>query len=46
LAFVLLKDASSELEPVAVEDITTPEEHLTRPRGAPGEGVGRAAVPA
>src|ERR1700754_2022419 len=28
LAFVLLKDASTELEPVAVEDITTPEEHL------------------
>ena len=35
LAFVLLKDASTKLEPVAVEDITTPEEHLTRPRGEP-----------
>jgi urea transporter len=43
LTFVLLKDASTELEPVAVEDITTPEEHLSRSRGS--EGVGRAAVP-
>ena len=43
LTFVLLKDASTELEPVAVEDITTPEEHLTHKRA---EGVGRAAVPA
>jgi urea transporter len=32
LAFVLLKDATTELEPVAVEDITTPEEHLSRKR--------------
>jgi urea transporter len=46
LAFVLLKDASTELEPVAVEDITTPEEHLTRPRAEGSEGVGRDAVPA
>jgi urea transporter len=46
LAFVLLKDASTELEPVAVEDITTPEEHLTRSRGEHSEGVGRDAVPA
>lgn len=46
LAFVLLKDASTELEPVAVEDITTPEEHLTRTRGDHSEGVGRDAVPA
>jgi urea transporter len=45
LAFVLLKDASSKLVPVAVEDITTPEEHLTRTRGAHSEGVGRDAVP-
>lgn len=45
LAFVLLKDASTELEPIAVEDITTPEEHLTRSRGAQSEDVGRAAVP-
>jgi urea transporter len=44
LAFVLLKDATTELEPVAVEDITTPEEHLSHTRDP--EGVGRAAVPA
>jgi urea transporter len=44
LAFVLLKGASTELEPVAVEDITTPEEHLSRTRAA-SAGVGRAAVP-
>jgi urea transporter len=36
LAFVLLKDASTELEPVAVEDITTPENHLSRKRAEPG----------
>ena len=46
LAFVLLKDASTKLVPVAVEDITTPEEHLTRTRGEHSEGVGRDAVPA
>ena len=46
LAFVLLKDASTELEPVAIEDITTPEEHLKRRPAATSEGVGRAAVPA
>jgi urea transporter len=46
LAFVLLKDGAPKLDPVAVEDITTPEEHLTRMRGAPPEGVGRAAMPA
>ena len=45
LAFVLLKGASTELEPVAVEDITTPEEHLARRAPRPDE-VGRAAVPA
>ncbi len=45
LAFVLLKDASTKLEPVAVADLTTPEEHLKRPRGEPSEGVGRDAVP-
>jgi urea transporter len=44
LAFVLLKGASKDLEPIEVEDITTPEEHLVRGR-APSEGVGRAAVP-
>jgi len=44
LAFVLLKDASTELEPIALEDITTPEEHLARTRV--GEEVPRAAVPA
>jgi len=43
LAFVLLKGASTKLEPVAVEDITTPEEHLSRSRSS--GGVGRAAVP-
>jgi urea transporter len=46
LAFVLLKGASTELEPVAVEDITTPEEHLTGKRAPAGEDVGRDAVPA
>jgi urea transporter len=45
LAFVLLKDASTKLVPIAVEDITTPEEHLTRMRGEHSEGVGRATVP-
>ena len=45
LAFVLLKGASTELEPVAVEDITTPEEHLTGRRAPAGEDVGRVAVP-
>jgi urea transporter len=45
LAFVLLKGASTELEPVEIEDITTPEEHRRRP-AAPSEGVGRAPVPA
>jgi urea transporter len=44
LAFALLKGASTKLEPVAVEDITTPEEHLRRMRTS--DGVGRAAVPA
>jgi urea transporter len=43
LTFVLLRHAGTPLEAVAVEDITTPEEHLTRSRGS--EGVGRAAVP-
>jgi urea transporter len=44
LAHVLLKDASTELEPVAVADITTPEEHLSRKRAE--RTAGRAAVPA
>jgi urea transporter len=43
LAFVLLKHGVDTLEPVAVEDITTPEEHLRRP-GRPSPGVGRDAV--
>src|SRR5215813_3380189 len=43
LAFVLLKDASTELEPVALEDMTTPEDHLARGHT---EEVPRAAVPA
>jgi urea transporter len=46
LAFVLLKGASSALEPVAIEDITTPEEHLDRSRAARAGEVGRLAVPA
>ena len=45
LAFVLLKGASSVLEPVAVEDITTPEEHLERSRAA-RPATPRVAVPA
>jgi urea transporter len=45
LTFVLLKDASTKLEPVALEDLTTPEEHLTRASAARAEGVGRVAVP-
>jgi urea transporter len=44
LAFVLLKGASTKLEPVAVEDITTPEEHLSHQRAE--RTVGRRAVPA
>jgi urea transporter len=44
LVFVLLKGASDELEPIAVEDITTPEEHLRRGRGEQAPGVGRDAV--
>jgi urea transporter len=44
LAFVLLKGASTKLEPVAVEDITTPEEHLSHKRAE--RTVGRQAVPA
>jgi urea transporter len=44
LAFVLLKGASSRLTHVEVADITTPEEHLRRPRGVHSEGVGRDAV--
>ena len=47
LAFVLLKGASTKLEPVEVDDITTPEEHLARSRAARSEeGAGRVAVPA
>ena len=46
LAFVLLKGASTKLEPIEVADITTPEEHLARPRTAHSDGVGRVAVPA
>jgi urea transporter len=45
LAFVLLKDAAPALQPVAVEDITTPEEHLTRSRAERSGGVGRDTVP-
>jgi urea transporter len=45
LSFVLLKDAAPALQPVAVEDITTPEEHLTRSRAERSGGVGRDTVP-
>jgi urea transporter len=45
LAFVLLKDATPKLEAVAVADITTPEEHLTRSRAERSEGVGGDTVP-
>ena len=45
LAFALLKDAAPALQPVAVEDITTPEEHLSRSRAERSEGVGRDTVP-
>ena len=45
LAFVLLKDAGTKLEPIAVEDITTPEEHLTGMHAKRAADVGRAAVP-
>jgi urea transporter len=44
LTFVLLKGATTKLEPVAVEDITTPEEHLKHLRSE--RDVGRRAVPA
>lgn len=46
LAFVLLKGATDKLEPVAVEDITTPEEHLSGRRAPQPDDVGRVAVPA
>jgi urea transporter len=45
LAFVLLKDAAPALRPVAVADITTPEEHLAREPGEHSAGIGRDAVP-
>ena len=44
LAFVVMKYTSSQLVPIEVEDITTPEEHLTRRRGQHSAGVGRDAV--
>ena len=47
LAFVLIKGASTKLEAVEVEDITTPEEHLERSRAArSGDASPRVAVPA
>lgn len=46
LAFVLLKGTTDKLQPVAVEDITTPEEHLRRRRAPQPDDVGRVAVPA
>ena len=45
LAFVLLKGASKDLEHVEIEDITTPEEHLSGAR-ARAQEAGRMAVPA
>ena len=45
LAFALLKDAAPALRPIAVEDITTPEEHLTRSRAERSAGVGGDTVP-
>lgn len=46
LTFVLLKGATPALDPVEVEDITTPEEHLTRRPESSSDGVGRDPVPA
>jgi urea transporter len=42
----LMFGAIAELDPVAVEDITTPEEHLTGKRATVGEDAGRVAMPA
>jgi len=45
LSFVLLKDAVPALRPVAVEDITTPEEHMTASRAERSTGVGADTIP-
>ena len=45
LSFVLIKGATPKLDPVEVEDITTPEEHLGRTRGRHSAGIGRDPVP-
>ena len=45
LSFVPIKGATPKLDPVEVEDITTPEEHLSRVRGPRAAGVGRDPVP-
>jgi urea transporter len=45
LAFVLLKGASDKLEAIEAADITTPEEHLARSRGAQAPAAS-ASVPA
>jgi urea transporter len=45
LSFVLLKDAAPALQPVAIEDITTPEEHLATSRAERSRGVGADTVP-
>jgi len=45
LAFVLLKGAATALEPVELDEITTPEEHLARSRAAQA-GAPPVAVPA
>ena len=44
LSFALIKGATPKLDPVEVEDITTPEEHLSRMRGRHSAGVGRDPV--
>lgn len=44
LAFVIMKYTSSRFEPVEIEDITTPEEHMRRERDEEAPGVGRDAA--
>ncbi len=44
IIFVLLRYATPSVEAVEVEDITTPEEHLARARGARSADVGRDRV--
>lgn len=44
IIFVLLRYATTSVEAVEIEDITTPEEHLARARGARSADVGRDPV--